>query len=274
MNQEQQDAAKKEKRKKGALGFFLVLIPIICILLIIWLWPTIDTGKVDSANRTQNVEPGKKKAPTAGEIKENVEGKQPETQTEQNNKKGNENGKGNEDGKKYQWSEKTNLIFKCTIPFELRMILLVLLAGALGSYIHMATSFSYFIGVKKFEMTWYWWYWLRLPIGAVLALIFSMLVQGGIFVIPASGSEANPVSVIGLAGLIGMFSRQAIEKLRDIFDTVFSSTEQEKRKQQDENNHNANNNNANNNNSDNEKPGNEDVNENEEGGKKPDKTGK
>ena len=51
------------------------------------------------------------------------------------------------------------------IPFQLWMILLVLLGGALGSYIHIATSYAYYIGFNKFDMDWFWWYWLRIPIG-------------------------------------------------------------------------------------------------------------
>lgn len=240
MNKEQQDAAKMEKRKKGTLGFFLVFIPIITVLLIIWLWPT-------SAAISKPDDPGKNEKPTVEEKMENTdtEAGQPETppiQPAETTKTGKSNKK--ENGKKYQWSEKTNLFCKCKIPFELRMILLVLLAGALGSYIHMATSFGYFIGMGEFKLTWYWWYWLRIPIGAVLALIFSMLVQGGVFVIPTEGSEANPASVIGIAGLIGMFSRSAIDKLRDIFDIIFKPPDKEK---------NGNGNDGDNENADNEK---------------------
>jgi hypothetical protein len=212
--------------KKRIIGVFLFLVPIIFILLIIWLWPTraVIPGPA-------GVDVEKDKIPAAEEITGDTgtAAGQPGTQLQQNIKKENEN------KEKYEWSKRTNLIFKRRVPFELRMILLVLLAGALGSYIHMATSFSYFIGMGKFEISWCWWYWLRLPIGAALALIFSMLIQGGIFAIPAAGSEANPVGVIGFAGLIGMFSRQAIDKLKDIFDTTFKSTEQDKPKNEGDN---------------------------------------
>lgn len=122
------------------------------------------------------------------------------------------------------WST-SNLILNIEISFHLRMLLLVLLSGALGSYIHVATSFSYHIARRDFEPHWYWWYWMRLPIGAALALVFIMIIEGGLFVAPAGNSDSTPITTIGIAALIGLFSRHALEKLRDIFDVVFNPRE-------------------------------------------------
>ena len=122
------------------------------------------------------------------------------------------------------WSN-TTMILKIGLSFHLRMLLLVLLSGALGSYIHVATSFSYHIAKRDFEPHWYWWYWMRLPIGATLALVFIMIIQGGLFVAPAGNNDATPITTIGVAALIGLFSRHALEKLRDIFDVVFNPRE-------------------------------------------------
>lgn len=117
------------------------------------------------------------------------------------------------------------MILKLKLSYHLRMILLILLSGGLGSYIHVATSFSYHIAKKNFDPHWYWWYWMRIPIGAVLALVTIMIIEGEVFVIPAANNEAFPITTIGIAALIGLFSRYAVEKLRDIFDVVFNPRE-------------------------------------------------
>jgi hypothetical protein len=122
------------------------------------------------------------------------------------------------------WSN-TTMILGLNLSFHLRMLLLVLLAGGLGSYIHVATSFSYHIAKKDFEPHWYWWYWMRIPIGATLALVTIMIIEGELFVPPTANNEATPFTTIGIAALIGLFSRHAVEKLRDISDVVFNPRE-------------------------------------------------
>ncbi|MGB9181086.1 MAG: hypothetical protein WCB68_17775, partial [Pyrinomonadaceae bacterium] len=41
---------------------------------------------------------------------------------------------------------------------EERLLLLVIAAGALGSYVHAATSFADYVGNRKFTSSWTWWY--------------------------------------------------------------------------------------------------------------------
>jgi hypothetical protein len=122
------------------------------------------------------------------------------------------------------WSNYT-MILGFYLAFHLRMLVLVLLAGGLGSYIHVATSFSYHIAKGDFKPHWYWWYWMRIPIGATLALVTIMIIQGKLFVPPTANNDATPFTTIGIAALIGLFSRHAVDKLRDIFDVVFNPRE-------------------------------------------------
>jgi hypothetical protein len=127
------------------------------------------------------------------------------------------------------WSNST-MVLGLYLSFHLRMLVLVLLAGGLGSYIHVATSFSYHIAKGDFEPHWYWWYWMRIPIGATLALVTIMIIEGGLFVAPAGINDATPITTIGIAALIGLFSRHALEKLRDIFDVIFNPREKKDEK--------------------------------------------
>jgi hypothetical protein len=209
-------------RKVKSLGWFLFIVPLIIIFLIYVLWPTIAERRSDASQKGGSSQPQQvqKAADPTGTSQTGNPEVSPST-----GKTGQEKALNEKD----KWSKKMN-IFGCEISFQLRMIILVFLCGALGSYIHMATSFSHFLGTREFGMDWLWWYWLRMPIGGVLALIFSILIQGGVFTAPASGSESQPVTLIGLAALVGMFSRQATEKLREVFDVVFKTKEGEKDK--------------------------------------------
>ena len=110
-------------------------------------------------------------------------------------------------------------------PFALgddgRLILIVLCAGALGSYVHAATSFASYVGNRRLVLSWVWWYGLRPFIGMTLALIFYFVVRGGLL---STGAEAGNMSVFGVAavaGLVGMFSKQGTDKLRELFDNLF-----------------------------------------------------
>lgn len=100
------------------------------------------------------------------------------------------------------------------------LLLIVVLASALGSYVHAATSFADFAGNRKLSASWTWWYLLRVFIGSSLAVLFYFAVRGG-FMTGSDNSSINPYGTAALAGLVGLFSKQATDKLREIFDTAF-----------------------------------------------------
>ena len=100
-------------------------------------------------------------------------------------------------------------------------LLLVIVVSALGSYVHAATSFVTYVGNRDLALSWVWWYLLRTFIGIALALLFYFALRGGFFAQEASATEVNPYGVAALAGLTGLFSKQATDKLKEIFDTLF-----------------------------------------------------
>lgn len=112
---------------------------------------------------------------------------------------------------------------------EVRLLLIALLAGALGSFIHAGTSFASYVGNRKFNGSWTWWYLLRPLIGMSLALIFYFVVRGGFISPQAGGKDMNPFGIAAMAGLVGMFSKQAIDKLDEVFTTLFGSKGDQKR---------------------------------------------
>jgi len=102
-----------------------------------------------------------------------------------------------------------------------RLILIVLASGALGSYVHSATSFVSYVGNRRLRLSWAWWYILRPFIGLALALIFYFVIRGGLLATTAQPGQLSVYGVAAVAGLVGMFSKQATDKLREVFDTLF-----------------------------------------------------
>lgn len=114
------------------------------------------------------------------------------------------------------------------LTVESRFIWITAAAGALGSCIHLATSFVSHAGTGKLGAEWVWWYALRPGIGAALALVVYFVIRAGL--IAGSGDAAtatmNPYGVAAVASLSGMFARQATEKLKDVFEQVLATHKQ------------------------------------------------
>lgn len=122
------------------------------------------------------------------------------------------------------WSCSTKLLFgllKISLKGEACLILLVILASFLGSFVHIASSFVYHVGNDIFTSRWIFWYLLRMFIGTALALIFYFVLRGGLLTTNSASEFVNPFGIAGVSGLVGLFSKQATEKLKEVFDTMF-----------------------------------------------------
>jgi hypothetical protein len=118
-------------------------------------------------------------------------------------------------------------IYKGSFPLSTGLILLTIVAGALGAYIHAATSFVTFVGNRTFKSSWGWWYGLRLFIGAALALLLYFAFRGGLVTGQDASEDVNPYGIAALSGLAGLFSKQATDKLKEVFDVFFHTSETE-----------------------------------------------
>ncbi|MBA2704688.1 MAG: IPT/TIG domain-containing protein [Blastocatellia bacterium] len=112
-----------------------------------------------------------------------------------------------------------SLKFDVHTSLDERLLFLVIVAGALGSYIHAATSFADYVGNRKMASSWLWWYILRPFIGVALALVFYFVVRAGF--LTGGAGDVNPYGVATLGALAGMFSKQATDKLEEVFTTIF-----------------------------------------------------
>ncbi len=111
------------------------------------------------------------------------------------------------------------------ISWEVRLILIVLSTGALGSFVQGASSLIRYLGEQKLEQSYRWWYILRPFVGSSLALIFYFTIRGGFLSVNAGAEAISHFGMAAAAGLVGLFSRYAIDKLREVFMTLFAIKE-------------------------------------------------
>ena len=98
------------------------------------------------------------------------------------------------------------------------MLLAVAMAGALGSLVHAARSFYWYVGNRELRRSWLPLYYLRPLVGAALATVFYLVIRGGF--IPSDG-ETNSLAFVALSALVGLFSEEAVLKLKEVAETVF-----------------------------------------------------
>jgi hypothetical protein len=110
-------------------------------------------------------------------------------------------------------------------PIEIRYLLITAVAGAIGSSIHLTTSFVYHAGRGQLVASWVWWYALRPFIGSYLALIVYFTLRAGF--LNGTGESItgslSPYGIAAVAGLSGLFSKHATQKLREVFESLFKT---------------------------------------------------
>jgi hypothetical protein len=111
---------------------------------------------------------------------------------------------------------------------EERLLILVMTAGALGSLVHALRSAYWYVGNRNLVRSWVPKYLLLPFCGAILAILFYFVVRGGFFSPRANSMHTSQYGFCALACLVGLFSEQAVLKLKQIAETVFMTTEQGK----------------------------------------------
>ncbi len=102
-----------------------------------------------------------------------------------------------------------------------RLLFIVVVMGAIGGCVHVTRSFGDFLANRELVWSWVWWYVLRIPLAALAATIFYLVLRGGF--LASNGSEViSPYGVAAIAGLVGVFVDLAIDKLKEVFETILS----------------------------------------------------
>ncbi len=119
-------------------------------------------------------------------------------------------------------STATFLAWTFSIPDESRLFLVVALTGALGSMVHTLRSFYWYIGNRDMVWSWVIMYVLLPFVGATLGLVFYFVIRGGFFSPQTTVQQTSPFGFAALSGLVGLFSEQAVLKLKAVADTLFA----------------------------------------------------
>lgn len=100
---------------------------------------------------------------------------------------------------------------------------IAMICGALGAFVHVATSFASFAGNRSLKPSWVWWFLLRPAVGAAMALIFYFVLRSGLLLDGPLGLAVSPFGVAAMSALVGLFSKHLVDKFRMISDAAFSS---------------------------------------------------
>jgi hypothetical protein len=111
---------------------------------------------------------------------------------------------------------------------EQRLLILVMTAGALGSLVHALRSAYWYVGNRNLVRSWIPKYLLLPLCGATLAVLFYLIVRGGFFSPRAGSTQTSPFGFCAFACLVGLFSEQAVLKLKQLAETVFVTAERGK----------------------------------------------
>ncbi|HMF92699.1 MAG TPA: IPT/TIG domain-containing protein [Vicinamibacterales bacterium] len=112
--------------------------------------------------------------------------------------------------------------FVCPAAPDRTMVLIVLLAGALGGLVHALRSLYWYAGEQKLVVNWVPMYLLLPFASAALSFVFYLVIRAGLYQ-PTAGTN---YLLVGVAALVGMFSTQANEKLKAIAEGIFSKAPQ------------------------------------------------
>jgi hypothetical protein len=110
--------------------------------------------------------------------------------------------------------------FAVLLDREHRLFVVVAIAGALGGLVHCARSLYEYSGNRQLRKSWILMY-VSLPfIGSALSVIFYVILRGGL--ITGTAAEVNFFGFASVSALVGMFSPEAAEKLKQIFSTLLA----------------------------------------------------
>lgn len=108
------------------------------------------------------------------------------------------------------------------VSYDHVLLALAFVAGALGSLVHGITSLARYRGSRKLYQSWFLWYLSLPPVGALLGAALFALLGGGLLVL-SGNAVLNAPSVLALGFLSGMFSKDLIPKLGEIFGDLLAT---------------------------------------------------
>jgi hypothetical protein len=116
----------------------------------------------------------------------------------------------------------TYIGFHFKVSADVLLFLVVAAAGALGGIVHTLRSLSWYVGNRRLKWSWMPFYALLPFIAGSLATVFYLVIRAGLFSPSTTTQQVSPYGFAALAALVGLFSEQAMQKLRDVSSTLLS----------------------------------------------------
>jgi hypothetical protein len=102
---------------------------------------------------------------------------------------------------------------------------MIILMGALGGCLHWTSSLAMYIGNGAFLRRWIPYYVLMPFEGGALATVIYLLLRVGVLspsAVSSGPGNLNLLSLYAFAGLTGLFTKQAMQMLADVFSVIFT----------------------------------------------------
>lgn len=99
----------------------------------------------------------------------------------------------------------------------------VALGGAAGGAVSAAVELVDYLGSRTFRSTWTAYFFIRPILGAALAVVLYVATRGALLSADAPTENLNQYGILALAFLTGMFAKQVVQKVLEIFDTLFAT---------------------------------------------------
>lgn len=220
---EETDPKPKETRKESAgvdamgvpgiaaVALYLIVVAFLVVYGLIAMWPPNLANQEEA--RKEAVQGG---APAGGQPNEQEPATQPATKMGQLCRD-----LGQEPVRTYFRRE-------FCLSEEERLLYIVLLSGALGALVHAFRSLYWYVGNRKMVRSWSVMYVVLPFLGGTMALVFYLVIRGGFFSPNSSVGDTSPFGFAALAVLVGMFTNEAAQKLKEIAETVFARAEKGK----------------------------------------------
>jgi hypothetical protein len=109
---------------------------------------------------------------------------------------------------------------------EQRLFVVVAVTGALGGLLHSARSLYAYVGNRNLRRSWLLMYAFLPFIGATLAVVFYVILRGGL--VTGTAAQVNFFGFAAISALVGLFSPEAAEKLKLIFSTLLAPVPHER----------------------------------------------
>jgi hypothetical protein len=119
--------------------------------------------------------------------------------------------------------------FDAKLVAQVNEALIMFFAGGLGSGLYAIRAYLLHACQKKdVDPAYIPWYPFWMLSGALLGLIFYFTLRGGLLFLTINGEQTaieslNSWSLAAVGSMVGLFSKYALEKLREVFLTLFGN---------------------------------------------------